>query len=63
LETGNIVARKGKITLIDQEGKEQVFDSLSECGRVLNIYRKTIAKYVNKDEWLIANNNRYLVRK
>ena len=57
MDTGNIVGRRGTVTLIDPDGKEQVFDSLSQCGRVLNVGRKTIAKYVNQDKWLTTNNN------
>jgi len=47
------IAVKGQVTLIDQEGKEQVFDSLVECGRFLNAYRKRISRYANKDKLLI----------
>jgi hypothetical protein len=61
--SGQKVPVRGQVTLIDQEGKEQVFDSLVECGRFLNVDRKRISRYANKDKLLICNNNQYYVKR
>lgn len=61
--SGQKVPVRGQVTLIDQEGKEQVFNSLVECGHFLNVDRKRIARYTNKDKLLICNNNKYYVKR
>ena len=60
---GRKISSRGKVTLIDVQGNKLTFGSLVECAQVLGEDRNRIARYVNKDKFLICNNNQYYVKR
>ena len=58
ISSGKKVSLIKEIKLIDLQGSELVFPSLSECARVLNEDRKRIARYVNQDKLFVCKNNK-----
>ena len=57
------VSRRAKIFLIDLEGKQKEFNSLAELSRFINIDRKKLGKYINKEKLFICGNNLYYIKK